>query len=91
MLTSRGSTTINFVFPERTAVFIIWAMTGWFSMVLVPVRSMTSASARSSSEFVIAPLPNAAARPATVGLCHKRAQWSMLFVPTTARASLLTR
>ena len=60
-------------------------------MVLVPVRRMTSASSISEMELVIAPLPNAAARPATVGLCHKRAQWSTLLVPTTARANFCRR
>lgn len=34
-------------------------------------------------EFVIAPLPKVVARPAIVGACHKRAQWSILFVPST--------
>jgi len=82
---------MSFVPPERTAVFIICAMTGWFSIVLVPVRRITSASAKSSRELVIAPLPNAAARPATVGLCHKRAQWSTLLVPMTALANFCNR
>ena len=31
-------------------------------------------------ELVIAPLPKAAARPATVEECQSRAQWSTLFV-----------
>ncbi|KPA19471.1 hypothetical protein MHK_000310, partial [Candidatus Magnetomorum sp. HK-1] len=34
--------------------------------------------------FVIAPLPNAAARPATVEECQRRAQWSILLVLSTA-------
>ena len=38
-------------------------------------------------ELVIAPLPKAVARPATVELCHKRAQWSTLFVPITPRVN----
>ena len=46
---------------------------------------------RSSIEFVIAPLPNAAARPATVELCQRRAQWSMLCVPMPARMSFWNR
>ncbi len=33
------------------------------------------------------PEPKAVARPATVGACQVRAQWSMLFVPITARKS----
>jgi hypothetical protein len=42
-------------------------------------------------EFVIAPLPNALARPATVEACHNRAQWSTLFVPITARMNFWNR
>jgi hypothetical protein len=37
--------------------------------------------------LVIAPLPKAAARPATVELCQSRAQWSMLLVCSTARVN----
>jgi hypothetical protein len=33
--------------------------------------------------LVMAPLPYMVARPATVGACQVRAQWSMLFVPIT--------
>jgi hypothetical protein len=33
-----------------------------------------SACSNSGIELVIAPLPNAATRPATVGLCQRRAQ-----------------
>jgi hypothetical protein len=39
----------------------------------------------------IAPEPKEAARPATVLECQRRAQWSMLFVPKTCRASLFIR
>jgi hypothetical protein len=39
-------------------------------------------------ELVIAPLPNEAARPATVELCQRRAQWSTLFDPCTSRENL---
>ncbi len=35
-------------------------------------------------ELVIAPLPKEVARPATVGACQVRAQWSTLLVPITA-------
>jgi hypothetical protein len=38
------------------------------------VIRITSAFSISSMEFVIAPLPNAAARPATVEECQRRAQ-----------------
>ena len=33
----------------------------------------------------------AAARPATVGACQRRAQWSILLVPSTALANLFMR
>ena len=45
----------------------------------------TSASRISPIELVIAPLPKACTRPATVELCQRRAQWSILFVPILAR------
>jgi len=45
----------------------------------------------SSIELDIAPEPKEAARPATVLECQSRAQWSMLFVPMTCRASLFIR
>jgi hypothetical protein len=41
----------------------------------------------SSKELVIAPEPNAVTRPVTVTLCQRRAQWSTLFVPMTARVN----
>jgi hypothetical protein len=51
---------------------------------------MQAASAISLLEFVIAPLPKVVARPTTVGACHKRAQWSILFVPNTALVNFWT-
>jgi len=42
--------------------------------VLVPVRKSTSLLAISARELVMAPLPKAAARPATVTECQRRAQ-----------------
>lgn len=48
---------------------------------MVPMARITPESARSSIELVIAPEPKAAARPATVDECQRRAQWSMLLVP----------
>jgi hypothetical protein len=49
----------------------------------VPMAKMHPASPISSMEFVMEPLPKLVARPATVGECQRRAQWSMLFVPIT--------
>jgi hypothetical protein len=60
---------------------------GWVAVVLLPKTNMHAAFAISEMEFVMAPLPRVAARPATVGECQRRAQWSMLFVPMTARTN----
>ena len=83
----RGSTTISCLPPDRIARLTPLEMTGWFSLVLDPVIRITSACSMSAMVFVIAPLPNAAARPATVELCQRRAQWSMLLVFSTARVN----
>ena len=69
----RGSTTISFV-PRRTACFILMPMTGCASVVLDPMTKSRSSSRISFTEFVMAPLPNEVARPATVGACQVRAQ-----------------
>jgi hypothetical protein len=58
--------------------------------VLLPIAITQAASKMSLLEFVMAPLPKVVARPATVGACHKRAQWSMLFVCSTVRANFWT-
>ena len=82
---SRGSTTTSF-FPFRiTSFLIIEPITGWFSVVFDPIIRNASETGISRIEFVIAPEPSVAARPATVELCHNRAQWSTLLVPITAR------
>jgi hypothetical protein len=52
---------------------------------------MQSARSISSMELVIDPLPNAAASPATVEECQRRAQWSMLFVPMAALVNFCRR
>jgi hypothetical protein len=43
------------------------------------------------TELVIAPEPNASARPMTVDEWQSLAQWSMLLVPKTLRASFIRR
>ena len=70
-----------------TARLMAAEITGWVSVVLEPATRMTSAFSISEMGFVMAPLPNAAARPATVEECHNRAQWSTLFVLRTVRAN----
>ena len=49
-----------------------------------PITNINSVSKISLIELVAAPLPNACASPATVGAWQVRAQWSILFVLTTA-------
>jgi hypothetical protein len=63
------------------------AIRGWHAVVLDPITKMELASSISAIELVMAPLPKAAARPATVEECQSRAQWSTLLVPITARAN----
>ena len=73
--------------PFFCAFGISSAMTGCASVVLVPIARMQAASPISLIELVIAPLPKLAAKPATVGECQSRAQWSMLLVPKTTRVN----
>jgi hypothetical protein len=46
------------------------AMIGWASLVFEPMTKRKSASRISGMEFVIAPAPYVATRPATVGACQ---------------------
>jgi hypothetical protein len=55
------------------------------------MTSITWAFSISLIELVMAPLPNVVARPATVGACQSLAQWSILLVCSTARASFCSR
>ena len=57
----------------------------------LPVIKKQSASSNSLIEFVIAPEPKVAARPATVDAWQSLAQWSTLLVLNTARASFIIR
>ncbi len=69
--------------PFLTAFLRNVAATGWASAMFVPMQTKSFASPKQRKEFVIAPEPNVVARPATVGACQVRAQWSMLLVPIT--------
>ena len=66
-----------------------YEITGWASDVLEPITIISGAFSISWMEFVIAPAPSVEARPATVGACQVRAQWSTLFVPMTARINFI--
>lgn len=56
-----------------------------------PTTSRARARATSRIELVAAALPKAATRPVAVGACQRRAQWSTLLVPRTARANFWIR
>lgn len=86
----RGSATSR-VAPFSLARKMRRATRGWQAVVLEPVTKMQAASSISAMELVIAPLPKAAVRPTTVEECQRRAQWSTLLVPTTARANFCRR
>lgn len=73
--------------PRRWARKTREAMRGCCSVVLEPMMKKAAASSRSGMELVMAPLPKAVARPATVEECQRRAQWSRLLVPRTARVN----
>ena len=51
------------------------------------MAKMQPACVMSAMELVMAPLPKVRSKPATVGECQRRAQWSMELVPNTARAN----
>ncbi len=70
---SRGSMRSSFA-PFSTALIIRDPMRGCCAVVLEPVTRNRSESSNSPMELVIAPEPNAAARPTTVALCQSRAQ-----------------
>ncbi len=70
----RGSTTINLVLPDSTALFMNEAITGWASVVFEPVTRISSDLSISAMGFVMAPLPKEATSPATVEECQRRAQ-----------------
>ena len=59
---------------QVAARFILLPMIGCASGALEPMMNSTSLNSISPIELVIAPEPNVAARPATVGACQVRAQ-----------------
>ena len=68
-----GSATMSLA-PFSLALKIRRAISGWQAVVLDPMTKIQPASSISAMEFVMAPLPKAAARPATVEECQRRAQ-----------------
>ncbi|MOA27563.1 hypothetical protein D3C78_1484460 [compost metagenome] len=82
----RGSTTIS-VAPRAWARSMRAPIIAWFSVTSAPITRISSAWSMSAMLLVIAPEPRVRARPATDGLWQMRAQWSMLWLPSTARAN----
>ena len=86
----RGSMTIRPA-PRSAACLMRAPTTGCASVVFDPHTTMVRARSISSKEFVAAPVPNTAARPAALGAWHTLAQQSMLLVPSTTRANFCAR
>ena len=68
----RGSTWMIFA-PFSWAFRIHLKAMGWFSATLLPSTRIVLQFCKSTQWLVIAPLPNVAPRPGTVGLCQSRA------------------
>ncbi len=66
-------------------------ISGCCSNVLLPMMRRHFDSAISAIDWVIAPDPNAPARPTTVDAWQRRAQWSTFGVFNTARANFCIR
>ena len=60
-------------------------MTGCVSVVLLPVTMKVSRSSISAMLLLMALEPMASCRPVTLPAWQRRAQWSILLVPSTAR------
>src|SRR5215468_7317656 len=69
---NRGSTWMIFA-PFSCAFRIHLKAMGWFSATLLPSTRIVLQFCRSIQWLVIAPLPNEAPRPGTVGLCQSLA------------------
>jgi hypothetical protein len=76
--------------PARSRFFIRDANTGWASVGLAPMTSMTSACSTEAKSCVPAEVPNAWLSPYPVGEWHTRAQVSMLLLPNAARTIFWT-
>ena len=86
----RGSITIS-VAPRCAAFLKNVAATGWFSVGLAPITTMTSAFAASANGAVTAPEPIVSISAATELAWHRRVQWSTLLVPKPVRTIFCTR
>ena len=86
----RGSITMS-VAPRFTAFLKKVAATGWFSVGLAPITTITSASSAAMKGAVTAPEPMPSSRPATDEAWQRRVQWSTLLVANPVRTSFWKR
>ena len=85
----RLSATMSLQPRSCTLLMMRVPMSGCCSVVFEPMTRMQSAFSMQAMVFVIAPDPRLASRPMTVDEWQRRAQWSMLLVLKTARASFI--
>ena len=86
----RGSMTMSFA-PRSAAFLKKVAATGWFSVGLAPMTTITSASSAAMNGADTAPEPTPSRRPATEEAWQRRVQWSTLLVPKPVRTSFWNR
>ena len=86
----RGSITIS-VAPRLAACLKKVAATGWFSVGLAPITTITSASFAAVNGAVTAPEPMFSSSAATEEAWHSRVQWSTLLEPKPVRTSFWNR
>ena len=82
--------TISFA-PRLTAFLIKVAATGWFTVGLAPITTITSASSTAMNGVDTAPEPMPSSSAATEDAWHSRVQWSTLLVPKPVRTSFWNR
>ena len=85
----RGSTTINLA-PLRKRFFMRDAKTGWPSVGLAPITTITSASSTERKSWVPADVPKVLERPYPVGEWQTRAQVSTLLFWNAVRIIFCT-
>ena len=86
----RGSMTISFA-PRFTAFLMNVAATGWLTVGLAPMTTITSEFAHSANGAVTAPEPIVSSRAATDEAWQSRVQWSTLLPPNPVRTSFWNR
>src|SRR3954462_14466776 len=86
----RGSATIR-VAPRLAAFLMKVAATGWLTVGLAPMTTITSELAHSANGAVTAPEPIVSIKAATDEAWQSRVQWSTLLQPKPVRTSFWNR